>query len=106
MQDVLDKGKYELTTAWNDFGLSDTDDIYVHGEGCDKCHLGTKGRQIIMEQIPISKADRSFISANDLNGWKKYLEDNGFDSLRKQTIEFVRSGRLCPIQSLNSLSAE
>lgn len=105
--DLSKGGNYELISAWDDFALTEEDTIFVHSEhGCSECHLGTKGRQIIMEQIPIGKADRGFIAANDLNGWTTYLENNGFDSLRKQTIAFVRQGLLCPIQSMNSLSSE
>ncbi|MFT6909526.1 MAG: type II secretory ATPase GspE/PulE/Tfp pilus assembly ATPase PilB-like protein [Oleiphilaceae bacterium] len=105
-QDIVGNDNYELTTAWNEFALTDEDTIYTHGEGCEHCHLGTLGRQIIMEQIPIGKRDRTFIGCNDLNGWVAYLEEAEFDSLRKQTITFVKKGILCPVQSLNSLSSE
>jgi type II secretory ATPase GspE/PulE/Tfp pilus assembly ATPase PilB-like protein len=105
--DLAALDRYELYSAWDDFNLCDEDSIYIHSdEGCENCHLGTKGRQIIMEQIQIGKKDRVFIANNDMNGWLGYLEDNGFDSLRLQTIKFVKAGVLCPIQSLNSLSSE
>jgi type II secretory ATPase GspE/PulE/Tfp pilus assembly ATPase PilB-like protein len=104
--DVKAMENYDLTMAWDDFGLTDKDEVYIHGDGCTHCHLGTEGRQIIMEQVAIGQEDRSFISANDLNGWKIHLESKGLDSLRKQTIEFVRNGTLCPVQSMNSLASE
>jgi type II secretory ATPase GspE/PulE/Tfp pilus assembly ATPase PilB-like protein len=106
-EDLSNSANYELISAWSNLALTEEDEVYMHSrQGCSKCHLGTKGRQIIMEQIAIGKEDRSYIAANDLNGWIEYLDSKNFDSLRKQTIAFVRQGLLCPIQSMNSLSAD
>lgn len=71
----------------------------VHCDGS-----GFKGVVLVAEVVVIDHKARSYIAANDLNGWLKTLHEKGWMSVKDHAELYVRSGVLCPVNAEAELS--
>jgi|TARA_R100001039_G_scaffold2491_2_gene1319 type II secretory ATPase GspE/PulE/Tfp pilus assembly ATPase PilB-like protein len=71
---------------------------------CTHCGgAGEKGRLPIAEIILLDEEGRRHIKSQDLDGWVRYLKEQGWESMTDKAIRRILRGEVCPVSVEKSL---
>ena len=73
-------------------------DVYLRGKGCGHCRQsGIVGRTLVAELVMMDDMSREAIRRRDWDGWRRELEATGWQSIRSQSLDYIRQGVVDPM---------